>query len=128
MKRANLLYLICIISENNDLYFFNEKELVDIKNKIESIELKFKFYQIKKLDFKNKEINELDMNFIFQYNLLNLEYLNLENNKITNEGIKALQNKSLINIKYLNLSNNPIEDDGLTYLYYLSNLNELIFT
>ena len=66
------------------------------------------------------------MNFIFQYDFINLEYLNLENNEITNGGLKALQNKSLINIKYLNLSNNPIKDNGLTYLNYLSNLNELI--
>ena len=99
---------------------------MDIKKKIENIELKLKFHQIKKLDFRNLKINDSDMNFIFQYDFINLEYLNLENNKITSEGIKVLQNESLINIKYLNLSNNCIDDIGLSYLNYLSNLNELI--
>ena len=125
IKKANQLYLIGIINETKDLYFFNKKELFDIKKKLENIELKFKLYQIKKLDV-HYMINDSNMHFILQYDLINLEYLNLENNYLTIEGMKAFQNKSLINLKYLNLSNNPIEDEGLTYLNYLSNLNELI--
>ena len=126
IKKANQLYLIGIINEKNELYYFNSKELSDIKKKIENIELKLKFYQIKKLDLRNLKINDSDINFIFQYDFTNLEYLNLENNNLTSGGIKVLENESLINIKYLNLSNNDIDDKGLTYLNYLSNLNELI--
>ena len=90
------------------------------------VELRFKLYQIKKLDFSNQIINNNDMYYIFQYDYINLEYLNLENKNITDKGMKALLNKSLGNINYLNLSNNPITDEGLTYFEYLSNLNELI--
>ena len=107
---------------NKELILF----LLNNPDKIENIELKLNFYQLKKFDLNDKKINSSDMKIIFQYDFINLEYLNLENNEITNEGLKALQNKSLINIKYLNLSNNPIRDNGLTYLNYLSNLNELI--
>ena len=126
IKRANKLYLIGIINEKNKRYFFNSKELSDIKKKIENIELKFKFYQIKQINFGNQKINDSEINFIFKYNFINLEYLNLENNNLTSEGIKVLQNNLLINIKYLNLSNNSFDDKGLTYLNYLSNLKELI--
>ena len=99
---------------------------MDIKKKIENIELKFKLYQIKKLDFRNEPINDDELQFIFQYDYINLEYLNLEKNNLTNEGIKALQNKSLINLSYLNISDNNITDEGLKYLNELSNLKELI--
>ena len=70
-------------------------------------------------------INDNDMKFIFQYNLINLEYLNLNKQNITNDGIKYLDNESLRNIKYLNLSNNYISDIGLTYLRHLKSLKEL---
>ena len=93
---------------------------------MDNIEFKFKFYQIKKLDFSNVSINDNEMHFIFQYDLINLEYLNLENKKLSNKGIKALQNKSLKNLIYLNLSNNNITDEGLKYLNELSHLKELI--
>ena len=66
------------------------------------------------------------MNFIFQYDYINLKYLDIQNKKLTNKGIRALQNESLKNIEYLNLSNNNIIDVGLTYLNYLSNLKELV--
>ena len=77
IKRANLLYLIGIINETKDLYFFNKNELIDIKKKIESIELKFKLYQIKILDFHSKKISYIKIHLIFQYDLINLEYLDL---------------------------------------------------
>ena len=99
---------------------------MDIKEKIKNIEMKLKFYQIKKLDFSNISINDDEMHFIFKYNYINLEYLNLEKKYLTNKGIKALQNKSLKNINYLNLSDNYITDVGLTYLNELSHLKELI--
>ena len=126
IKRANQLYLIGVINKKNKLYFYTKQELFDIKKSIENIEFKLNFHYIKKIDFINREINDSDMSFIFQYGFSNLEYLNLENNNITNKGMKHLMNKSLINIKYLNLSNNPIDDQGLTFLNYLYNLNELI--
>ena len=125
IKTANQLFLIGIINKEKELSFFDNKELFEIKKKIDIIESKLKYYQIKKLSF-NQKINDSDMNFIFQYDFVNLEYLNLENNSLTNEGLKMLQNKALRNIKYLNLSNNSIDDKGLTYLHCLSNLNELI--
>ena len=125
IKKANQLFLIGIINKEKELSFFDNKELFEIKKKIDIIESKLKYYQIKKLSF-NQKINDSDMNFIFQYDFVNLEYLNLENNSLTSEGLKMLQNKALRNIKYLNLSNNSIDDKGLTYLHCLSNLNELI--
>ena len=125
IKKTNQLFLIGIINERYELYLFNNEELIDIRSKINNIELKFKFYQIRKLTF-NQKINASEMNFIFQYDFINLEYLNLENNDLTSECLKMLQNKALKNIKYLNLSNNSIDDKGLTYLNYLSNLNELV--
>ena len=125
IKKANQLFLIGKINKEKELSFFNNKELFEIKKKIDIIESKSKYYQIKKLSF-NQKINDSDMNFIFQYDFVNLEYLNLENNSLTSEGLKMLQNKALRNIKYLNLSNNSIDDKGLTYLHCLSNLNELI--
>ena len=97
-----------------------------LKNILKILNINQFFHNINKLDLINRDINNSDMDFIFQYGFKNLEYLNLENNNITSEGIKHLRNKSLINIKYLNLSNNPINDQGLTFLNYLSNLNELI--
>ena len=126
IKRQNQLFLIGIVTDENNLHIFNEKEILDIRKKIENIELRFKLYQIKRFDFSNQIINNNDMYYIFQYDYINLEYLNLENKNITDKGMKALLNKSLGNINYLNLSNNPITDEGLTYLKYLSNLNELI--
>ena len=66
------------------------------------------------------------MNFIFQYDYINLRYLNLEKKNLTDKGIKTLQNKSLKNLYYLNLLHNYIIDKGLIYLNELSNLNELI--
>ena len=126
IKKANQLFLIGIINEKCEIYYFSKKELLELKKKIDKIELRLKFYRIKKIEFQNQKINIYDMSFIFQYDYINLEHLNLENNNLTSEGIKSLQNKSLININYLNLSNNPIDDIGLTYLNYLYNLKELI--
>ena len=99
---------------------------MDIRKKIEKIEMKYKLYQIEKLDFNKQDINDDEMNFIFQYDYINLKYLDIQNKKLTNKGIRALQNESLKNIEYLNLSNNNINDIGLTYLNYLSNLKELV--
>ena len=127
IKRENKLFLIgMILIESNELYIFNRSELMDIRKKIENIELRFKLCRMKKLDFSQDIINDDEMYFIFQYDYINLEYLNLENSNITDKGIKALLNDSLRKIKYLNISNNPITDDGLTYLKHLSNLEELI--
>ena len=126
IKRNNKLILIGRVNEMKKLYYFNKQELMDIKKKIENIELKFKLYQIKKLDFSKEPINDDEMQFIFQYDYINLEYLNLERNNLSNEGLKALQNKFLKNLSYLNISSNAITDEGLKYLNELSNLKELI--
>ena len=126
IKKDKKLILIGRVNEMKKLYYFNKQELMDIKKKIENIELKYKLYQIKKLDFSNESINDDEIKFIFQYDYINLEYLNLEKNNLSNEGIKALQNKSLINLSYLNISDNNITDEGLKYLNELSNLKELI--
>ena len=118
------------IKNNENLFLIgltnNKKELMDIRKKIEKIEMKYKLYQIEKLDFNKQDINDDEMNFIFQYDYINLKYLDIQNKKLTNKGIRALQNESLKNIEYLNLSNNNINDIGLTYLNYLSNLKELV--
>ena len=124
IKKNNKQYLVGIINSENHYYIFNKTELLDIKKKLDIIDMKYKFYQIEKLDFTKNPIDNNDLNFIFQYNFINLIYLNLENNNITTEGIIALQNKSLG--KYLNLSNNKIKDEGLAYLNYLNKLDELI--
>ena len=124
IKKNNKKYLIGIINIENYYHIFNKKELIDIENKLNIINNNF--YQIEKLDFMNKNINDKEMNFIFQYNFNNLIFLNLENNKISNKGLIYLQNKSLRKLEYLNLSNNKINDEGLKYLNELSNLNELI--
>ena len=126
IKKNNKQYLVGIINDENHYYIFNKNELLDIKKKLDIIDMKYKFYQIEKLDFTNYPINNNELNFIFQYNFINLIYLNLEKNNITTEGIIGLQNKSLGKIKYLNLSNNSIKDEGLTYLKYMENLDELI--
>ena len=126
IKRANQLYLIGVVNGKSEAYLFNSKKLIDFKKKIDNIELKLKFYQIKKLDFQNQKIGDSDMNFIFQYDFIHLEYLNLENNNLTSEAIKNLGNESLKNLQHLNLSNNPITDYGLEYLNFLHNLKELI--
>ena len=120
------IIVIGIFNEGSKPKIFNMDELSDIKKRIENIELKFQLFQIKKLDFNKQDINDDEMNFIFQYNYDNLEYLDLQNKHLTNKGIKSLQNKSLSKIKYLNLSNNEITDVGLKYLSYLTGLNELV--
>ena len=125
IKRNDQLFLIGLINENKKFYIFNKNELLNIKNIIENIEMKFHLSQIKILDFSNIKINEIEMNFFFQY-CKNLKYLNLENINLTNQGLKALQNENLKNLKYLNLSNNNITNVGLTYLDYFSNLTELV--
>ena len=125
IKRNEQLFLIGLINENKKFYIFNKNELLNIKNIIENIEMKFHLSQIKILDFSNIKINEIEMNFFFQY-CKNLKYLNLENINLTNQGLKALQNENLKNLKYLNLSNNNITNVGLTYLDYFSNLTELV--
>ena len=125
IKRNEQLYLIGLINENKKFYIFNKNELLNIKNIIENIEMKFYLSQIKTLDFSNIKINEIELNFFFQY-CKNLKYLNLENINLTNQGLKALQNENLKNLKYLNLSNNNITNVGLTYLDYFSNLTELV--
>ena len=126
IKKNEKLFLIGLINEEKQFYIFNKKELKNIRKKIENIEMKYKLYQIKKLDFNKLDINDDEMNFIFQYDYINLKYLDIQNKKLTNQGLKALQNKSLKNLEYLNLSNNNITDVGLTYLNYLSNLKELV--
>ena len=103
IKKENKKYLIGIIDMENNYYIFSKKELLDIKTKIDIIEMKDKFTQIEKLDFTNKEFNNNDIIYIFQYNFNKLEYLNLEKNNITNEGLTALQNISLEQLKYLDL-------------------------
>ena len=125
IKSDNKLYLVGIYTQEKVIIIFNRDELKKIREKIDKIELKNKLYQIKKLDFSNHEINDAEMNYIFQYDYINLEYLDIHNKNLNDKGIKALQNKALANLKYLNLSNNKITDKGLTYLNYLSNLNEL---
>ena len=125
IKRNDQLFLIGLINENKKFYIFNKNELLNIKNIIENIEMKFHLSQIKTLDFSNIKINEIELNFFFQY-CKNLKYLNLENINLTNQGLKALQNENLKNLKYLNLSNNNITNVGLTYLDYFSNLTELV--
>ena len=95
IKKNNKKYLIGIINIENYYHIFNKKELIDIENKLNIINIKYKFCQIEKLDFMNKNINDKEMNFIFQYNFNNLIFLNLENNKISNKGLIYLQNKSL---------------------------------
>ena len=114
------------MNSQNNYYIFNKSELMDIKKKLNIIDMKYKFCQIEKLDFRKYLINDNEINFIFQYNFINLTYLNLENNKITTEGMIGFQNKYLDKLKYLNLSKNNIKDEGLTYLNYLNNLEELI--
>ena len=110
----------------NYFYIFNKEDLLDIKKKLNIIDIKYKIVQIEKLNFNNKSINNDKMTFIFKYNFNNLLYLNLKNNKITNDGLIGLQNKSLKKLEYLNLSKNNISDNGLKNLYNLSNLKELI--
>jgi len=107
-------------------YIFNKEDFSGIKKAIENIDLKFKLYHIKKLDFNKHSISDDEMNFIFQYDYINLEYLDIQKNGLTDKGIKSLQNKSLSNIKYLNISKNNITDVGLTYLNYLNNVNEFV--
>ena len=126
IKKNNKQYLVGIINSENHYYIFNKSELLDIKKKLDIIDMKYKFCQIEKLDFTKYPINNNELNFIFQYNFINLTYLNLENNNITTEGIIGLQNKSLGKLKYLNLSNNKIKDEGLVFLNYMENLDELI--
>ena len=126
IKKNNKLYLVGIVDSENYYYIFNKKKLENIKEKVEIIEMKYKFCKIEKFDFKDYPINNNELNFIFQYYFINLVYLNLENNNITTEGMIGLQNKSLGKVEYLNLSNNKIKDEGLTYLNYFSNLRELI--
>ena len=65
------------------------------------------------------------MNFIFQYDFINLEYLDIHGNNLTDNGIKSLENKKLKKLKYLNLSDNNFSDQGLKYLEGLSSLEEL---
>ena len=122
----NKIYLLGIIYMGNYFYIFNKEDLLDIKKKLNIIDIKYKIIQIEKLNFNNKSINNDKMTFIFKYNFNNLLYLNLENNKITNDGLIRLQNKSLKKLEYLNLSENNISDNGLKNLYNLSNLKELI--
>lgn len=126
IKKNNKKYLVGIVNSQNNYYIFNKSELMDIKKKLNIIDMKYKFCQIEKLDFRKYRINDNEINFIFQYNFINLTYLNLENNKITTEGMIGFQNKYLDKLKYLNLSKNNIKDEGLTYLNYLNNLEELI--
>ena len=118
--------MVGIINSENHYYIFNKSELLDIKKKLDIIDIKYKLCQIEKLDFTKNLINNNELNFIFQYNFINLIHLNLENNNISTEGMIGLQNKSFGKLKYLNLSNNKIKDEGLTYLNYMENLDELI--
>lgn len=83
IKKAKKKYLIGIIDMFNHFYIFNQKELLDIKTKLDIIEMKSKFTQIEKLNFSNKSIDNNDMTYIFQFNFNNLEYLNLEKSEIT---------------------------------------------
>ena len=127
IKKNEKLFLIGIIDYDDEKFIiFNKKQLIDIKNKKENIELKYKLYHIKKLDFNKQEINDNEMNFIFHYDYINLEYLDLQNQNLSNKGIKALYNMSLSKLKYLNLSGGCVSDDGLKYLNPLWNLDELI--
>ena len=126
IKKENKIYLVGIINSEESYYLFNKEELIDLKKKINRINMKYNCIQIEKLNFKNKGLNNDEMNFIFQNNFNNLLYLNLENNNISNEGIMKLNNFPLTKLKYLNLSNNKISDEGLECLNNLSNLNELI--
>ena len=126
IKRENQLFIIGVIITYEGLHIFNRNEIIDIRKKLDNIKLRFKLYQIKKLDFSKEAINDEEMFFIFDYDYINLEYLNLENKNLTDKGIKALLNNSLGKLKYLNISNNSITDEGLSYLKNLYNLNELI--
>ena len=124
-KKNDKSFLIGFINENDETYFFNKDELINIKSNIESFEFR-KLYQIKKLDFTEQNITDDEMHFIFQYDYVNLEYLDLKKKNLTNKGLKALQNSSLRNIKYLDISSNNITNYGLTYLNKLYGINELV--
>ena len=126
IKKDNQLYLIGIITEENNFYLFKKNEFSNINEKIKDIEIKFKLYHIKKLDFNSEKINDDDMCFIFQYDLINLEYLDIQKKNLKDKGIQNLQNNSLKKLSYLNLSSNKITDVGLTYLHFLTNLKELV--
>ena len=47
IKKDNKLFLIGIVNEEKNVYYFSKEELMDIKKKIENIEFKFKLFQIK---------------------------------------------------------------------------------
>jgi len=73
IKRDNKLYIIGIITEKCEPKIFNKGDLSKIKEKIENVEVEFKFqFKLKtelklitKLDFNKQDINDEEMNFFF---------------------------------------------------------------
>ena len=51
--------------------------------------------------FIYEKINDDDMCFIFQYDLINLEYLDIQKKNLKDKGIQNLQNNSLEKLSYL---------------------------
>ena len=70
-----------------------------------------------KLDFSGKNLSPFDMEFIKEFNFINLHTLNLSNNAIKTQGVYYLKQARLDNLKILILDLNEIGDNGIEYLY-----------
>ena len=71
------------------------------------------FKWCKKIDIKNYDLTNDDINFLIHGTFENLEEINLDGNKITNLNIiDKIQSKKL---KHISIMNNPI-NDGIIYI------------
>ena len=69
------------------------------------------------LDLSNKNLSPFDMEFIKDFNFINLHTLNLSNNSIKIQGVYYLKQARLDNLKILILDLNEIGDEGIGYLF-----------
>lgn len=81
----------------NDRKFFEEEEVVDLK-------------------LSNKDLSSYHIEFLKEFNLINLRFLDLTNNYIKTKGIFYLSKAKFNGLKILILDLNEIGDKGLKYL------------
>lgn len=72
--------------------------------------------KIYKLDLARNEFGPLDIKYLSEFDLINLQSLDLSSNAIKPQGAYFLSQGSYVNLRILNLNFNEIGDEGITHI------------
>ena len=116
-------YVIAIIDESYEYQYFSKNNMLflfDMVDKGKSILKKDHGLIIKdkisELHLSNKNIGNMAIKYLMEFNFEKLTFLDLSKNKINSNGVSYLSQMKLDNLEFLNLNNNEIKDEGLDYI------------